>query len=199
MPTSTYYAVLLALVLGVGCGKKEVGSKEAKSLNAEVTRQGLEEEIERLRVENDKLRVELAAAKKALPPQPKVNVARRALPKGVIRMDDNGRPTFSVLNLEAAADFYSGMHLDDIKKLYGNPFVFPGVSKNSPSASYTFHNKESYPENVYNPGTEKMEGRVRFYFHPKTMKCVGIAAVNKVHTTPYGKVVEWNIVHGPKK
>ena len=37
-----YYAVLLALVLGVGCGKKAVSSKEAKNLNAEVARQGLE-------------------------------------------------------------------------------------------------------------------------------------------------------------
>jgi hypothetical protein len=86
------------------------------------------------------------------------------------------------------------MHLDDIKKLYGKPFVFPGYSKNSPSASYTFHNKDSYPENIYNPGTEKLEGRFTFYFHPNTLKCVAVSAKRKVFKTPYGISVRWKSI-----
>ena len=116
------------------------------------------------------------------------------MPPGALSIDSKGRPTFSVLNLESAARFYSGMHLEDIKRLYGKPFVFPGVSKNSPSASYTFHNDEAYPKNIYNPGTEKMEGRFHFYFHPNTLQCVAISGMLKVLKTPYGISVGWKSI-----
>ena len=191
--------ILMAVAL-VGCGKEAVSSEDANSLNAEVVRQGLEKEIEKLRAKNKALEATIAAAKKAPPPQPKPNlqVAPRPLPKGVIRMDERGRPTFSVLNQEAAAEFYSGMHLDDLKKLYGNPFTFPGVNKNSPHAGYSFHNKDMYPENIYNPGTEKIQGRVSFYLHRNTLKCVAVK-VRNLFTTPYGKSVGWNLLNGPQK
>ena len=58
--TSTYYAVLLALVLGEGRGKGAVSSEKAQSLNTEVVRQGYEKEIEKLRAENRALKDELA-------------------------------------------------------------------------------------------------------------------------------------------
>jgi len=196
MPTSTYYAVLLALVLGVGCGKGAVSSEKAQSLNTEVIRQGYEEEIEKLRAENKILKDELAAAKRPFPNpvKPKAQVVQRPLPPGAISIDAKGRPTFSILNLEAAAVFYSGMHLEEIKRLYGKPFVFPGPFQNSPSASYTFHNDEAYPKNIYNPGTEKMEGRFVFYFHPNTLKCVAVSATLKVLKTPYGISVGWKSI-----
>ena len=149
-----------------------------KSLHAEVIRQGNEKEIEKLRTENKALKEELAAAK-------------RPFPHGALSIDAKGRPTFSILNLEAAARLHSGMHLEDIKRLYGKPFIFGGPAKNSPMASYTFHNDKAYPKNIYNPGTEKMEGRFHFYFHPNTLKCVAISGMLKVFKTPYGISVGW--------
>ena len=154
--------------------------------------QGYEKEIEKLRAENKALKEELAAAHRPLPNpvKPKAQAARRPLPPGAISIDAKGRPTFSTLNLEAAALFYNGMHLEDIKGLYGKPFIF-GISKNSPAVVYNFYNKDSYPKNIYNPGTEKMEGRYAFYLHPNTLKCCAVGALAKVFKTPYGVSVGW--------
>ena len=188
------YAVLLALV--AGCGKKGVSSEKAQSLNVEVIRQGYEKEIEQLRAENKALKDELAAVKRPLqnPVQPKAQAAQRPLPPGALSIDTKGRPTFSILNLEAAARFYSGMHLEDIKSLYGKPFIFGGSARNTPMASYTSHNKDSYPKNIYNPGTEKMEGKFIFYFHPNTLQCVAISGMLKVLKTSYGISVGWKSI-----
>jgi len=163
--------------------------------------QGYEKEIEKLRAENEALKTELAAAQRPLPNpvKPKAQAARRPLPPGAISIDAKGRPTFSILNQEAAADFYNGMHLEEIKQLYGKPFVFPGINRNAPRASYTFHNDEAYPKNIYNPGTEKMQARFAFYFHPNTLKCCAVSGIQRVLITPYGKSVNWDSINGPKK
>ena len=193
------YAVLLALV--AGCGKKGVSSEKAQSLNVEVIRQGYEKEIEQLRAENRALKDELAAVKRPLqnPVQPKAKSVQRPLPPGAISIDAKGRPTFSTLNLEAAALFYNGMHLDDIKRLYGKPFMFGGPFKNSPHVFYSFNEKEMFPKNIYNPGTEKMESRCSFYLHPNTLRCVAVKTGSvKVLITLYGKSVNWTLAYGPK-
>ena len=44
-----------------GCGRKEVSSEKAKTLNAEVAMQGYEKELEKLRAENKALKEELSA------------------------------------------------------------------------------------------------------------------------------------------
>ena len=195
------YTVLLALVLGVGCGKEPVSNQKAKTLNAEVAMQGYEKEIEKLRAENKALKEELAAAHRPLPNpvKPKAQAAQRPLPSGAISIDAKGRPTFSTLNLEAAALFYNGIHLDDIKGLYGKPFMFGGPFKNSPHVFYSFNEKEMFPKNIYNPGTEKMESRCSFYLHPNTLRCVAVKTGSiKTLITPYGKSVNWTLTYGPK-
>lgn len=91
------------------------------------------------------------------------------------------------------------MHLDDFKTLYGKPFSVGGPFKNSPHVFYSFHEKEMYPKNIYNPGTEKMESRCSFYLHPNTLCCVAVnAGLTKVLITPYGKSVNWTLLNGPK-
>ena len=86
--------LMIAVVALVGCGKEAVSSEDANSLNAEVVRQGLEKEIDKLRAKNRALEAALAAAKNAPPPQPKPNlqVAPRPLPKGVAELQNLQQP-----------------------------------------------------------------------------------------------------------
>ena len=177
----------LLLVAFIGCEKQS--PKDAQLMNAVNAKQELEAEVERLRKQN----AALQAALKGKQQPPQVASPPKKLPAGILSMDSKGRPTFSSLKPEAAEQFYSGMHFDKIKQLYGKPTDFKKrtlVGRECYVAGYIV-SMSQYPYNIYNPGTERYTGRVMmFYVDMASYKCVGfVFAGTNVRLTPFGKSV----------
>jgi hypothetical protein len=114
---------------------------------------------------------------------------KKPLPRGALFSDKKGRPVFSTLNINAAVEFFSGMHLDKIKELYGKPIVFKltEIPRRSYFAGYQI--KSDNPLNMYNPGTEKFSHVKIFHFDPDSLKCIAILAEEKFIVTPFGESI----------
>tara|TARA_B100001559_G_C16175463_1_gene472885 strand:+ start:27 stop:608 length:582 start_codon:yes stop_codon:yes gene_type:complete len=183
-------AIAVISIATGGCGQKPSYGDSKEVLNLENTNQGLEAEVARLKQENEQLKAALAGRNA----NPQIQNPAKPMPAGILSVDSKGRPTFSSLNPETAAKFYDEMHLDQIKRLYGNPITFRETTIANLRCNYAGyiagHSHCDYPKNIYNAGTEKFVGAVgTFYFSVNTYKCVAIAFNSRLIITPHGKTL----------